>query len=151
MTGQPRKEPNVSTPFFTLWECSGLDIPQEIDDKTPLLVINLADKEEIYETRTYKDCHGLGYTMLLLTKRKGDKSEEGLYYFAIKLTRPTGQGCLQTNFKGPLTLEYYKENIAHLEQEFSFLFDTEHPQIVHGEHFNLYVNAWHRKHSHGAG
>jgi hypothetical protein len=151
MTGQPRKEPDVSTPYFNVWEYFGTDIPQEIEDHTPLLTINHDEKEELYESRTYQDCAGLGYTMLLLTKRRGNKDEEDLYYFAIKLKRPTGQGCLQTGTQGPLTLEHYKENIDHLEQVFSFLFDIEHVQIVPGKHLNIYLDPSRRRHPHGAG
>lgn len=125
---RPKREPDVETRGFRLWK----EVKGE-DYGGALLTVKYNEGEEIHESRSYL-AFILGYTLLVLSKKKGNQ-----YWWAVKGKRPDGTAFLTTNLRGPLSLEEYEKQIAEFERNFAFVFDTGNPLVTPGKHYNLYM------------
>lgn len=124
----PEREPDVETRGFKLWK------EKAEDYGGALLTVNYDQGEEMHESRSY-NAFILGYSLLVLAKRKGEQ-----YWFAVKGKRPDGSTFIRTNdVMGPLTLAEYEKKLTEFERNFAFLFDTTNPLVTPGKHYNLYV------------
>lgn len=126
---RPKREPDVETIGFRLWR-----VEKGEDYGEALLEIN--EGEELHESRVYNSPLITGYSLLVLSKRKGEQ-----YWVAIKGKRPTGAGFIRTEVKGPLSLEEYQELIRRVEETFAPLFDTANPLVTPGKSYNLYMRG----------
>ena len=126
---RPKREPDVETTGFRLWR-----VKKGGDYRGTLLAIN--EGEEIHESRAYNSPLITGYSLLVLSKKKGDQ-----YWVAMKSKRPTGESFTQTEVQGPLSLEEYEELIRRMEKAFTPLFDTANPLVTPGKHFMLYMRG----------
>ncbi len=126
---RPEREPDVETPGFRLWKAEKRE-----DYGKPLLEIN--EGEELHESRAYNSPLVTGYSLLILSKKKGEQ-----YWVAMKVKRPTGEGFMVTEARGPLSLEEYEELVRRLEEGFAPLFDTANPLVTPGKTYNLYTRG----------
>lgn len=129
--GYPEREPDVETIGFRLWRAEKGGNYGEA-----LLEINYDEGEEMHESRAYDSPVVIGYSLLALSKKKGEQ-----YWVAIKGKRPTGEGFIRTEVKGPLSLEEYEKLIRRLEEVFASLFDTANPLVTPGKTYNLYMRG----------
>ncbi len=128
---RPKREPDVETLGFRLWRAEKGENYGEA-----LLEINFDEGEEMHESRAYDSPPVIGYSLLVLSKKK-DKQ----YWVAIKGKRPTGEGFIRTEVKGPLSLEEYEELIRRVEEGFAPLFNTANPLVTPGKTYNLYMRG----------
>ena len=128
---RPKREPDVETPGFRLWKAEKRE-----DYGKALLEINCDEGEEMHESRAYNSLLITGYSLLVLSKKKGEQ-----YWVAMKSKRPTGEGFIGTGVEGPLSLEEYEELIRKLEGWFAPLFDTANPLVTPGKAYNLYMRG----------
>ena len=126
---RPTREPDVETPGFRLWKTKKGE-----NYGNPLMEINYGEGEDMHESRAYNSPLVTGYSLLILSKKKGKQ-----YWGAMKGKRPTGEGFFRTEVQGPLSLEEYEELIRGVEENFTPLFDTANPLVTPGKHFSLYV------------
>ena len=127
---RPKREPDVETTGFRLWRAK----EGEVDYRGALLEIN--EGEEIHESRAYNSPLITGYSLLILSKKKGEQ-----YWAAVKGKRPTGEGFIQTEAQGPLSLEEYEELVRKMEEFFAPLFDIANPLVTPGKHYHLYARG----------
>ncbi|MBA7694857.1 hypothetical protein ES703_103472 [subsurface metagenome] len=126
---RPKRAPDVETMGFRLWEAK-----KEEDYGEALLEISYDKGEEMHESRVYNSPLVIGYSLLVLSKKKGEQ-----YWVAVKGKRPAGEGFIRTEVKGPLSLEEYEELVRRVEEGFAPLFDTASPLVTPGKTYNLYM------------
>lgn len=128
---RPKREPDVETLGFRLWKAE----EGEYYGKA-LLKINYVEGEELHESRVYNSPLVSGYSLLVLSKKKGEQ-----YWVAMKGKRPSGEGFIRSGVQGPLSLEEYEELIRKVEEGFAPLFDTANPLVTPGKSFHLYMRG----------
>lgn len=128
---RPEREPDVETRGFRLWKGEKAE-----DYGGTLLTVNYDQGEEMHESRSY-NAFILGYSLLVLCKRRGDQ-----YWWAVKGKRPDGSTFITTNIRGPLSLEEYEKQLAEFERNFAFAFDVANPLVTPGKHYSLYVRGY---------
>ena len=124
---RPDREPDVETIGFRLWETKkGEDYGEAL--------LEICEGEELHESRAYNSHLLAGYSLLVLSKKKGEQ-----YWFAIKGKRPTGEGFIRTEVRGHFSLKEYEEQVGKVEENFAPIFDTANPLVTPGKSYNLYM------------